>query len=624
MAEQPSPGFFGDGFSHSISEPGETFTCSFSRCEVTLLLKKWIVLFGMVVAVSITARLSRRFVSGVQLEPADNRPNIVRPTNQSSWTAHHRDEPPPPTGAKAIGNPGAAHAWFKDIAEQAGLRYRWTIEGPRPLDILQTIGNGCAFLDYNKDGNLDILLIGSRIALYKGDGHGHFTDVTLATGLGKLSGHFLGCAVGDYDNDGYDDLYISGYRTGLLLHNEHGVGFRDVTLAAGLKPQPWGTSCAFGDIDNDGRLDLYVGGYVKFDAAAVGRLCTADGKKMGCSPTTYRAEEGVLYHNAGKGKFTDVTHRWKAETWGKTLAVGFADFDGTGRQSLMVANDTEPGDLLQNQGKAFKNIGRESATAYDGSATIYAGMGLDWGDFDNDGKLDLTVTTFHGQAKCVFHNVGHGLFEEISTTMMLTHYTMDTLAFGIKWIDYDNDGWLDLMIANGHVYDNISDVDKSQAFLQPTQLFHNDHGRLFVDRSTVAGPGIQKPILGRGLAVGDFDNDGRMDALAVDGQGAPLLLHNESTPVGHWLLCRLVGTKSNRDGYGAMVTAIAGGQKLLRRCGTDGSYLSASDPRVHFGLGKATSASVTVRWPGGSTSLYKNLKADRIVTLTEGGSATPR
>ena len=189
-----------------------------------------------------------------------------------------------------------------DVAAKAGLNYRWTIPGPRPLDILQTIGNGCAFLDYDNDGNLDVLLVGPKLALYKGDGHGHFTDVTHATGLDKLRGHFLGCAVGDYDNDGYEDVYISGYRTGLLLHNEQGKGFTDVTQEAGLKPQPWGTSAAFADIDNDGRLDLYVGNYVQFDPKISQRLCDDHGYLTACGPSSYHAEHGVLYHNEGGGQ----------------------------------------------------------------------------------------------------------------------------------------------------------------------------------------------------------------------------------------------------------------------------------------------------------------------------------
>lgn len=539
-----------------------------------------------------------------------------------AWTAQHPTPPPAPTGDAAVGSPGRAHASFVDVAAQAGLHYRWTIPGPRPLDILQTIGNGCAFLDYNNDGNLDILLVGPHLALYRGDGHGHFTDVTHQMGLDRFSGHFLGCAVGDYDNDGYDDIYISGYRTGLLLHNDKGKKFTDVTQAAGLKPQPWGTSCAWGDIDGDGKLDLYIGNYVQFDPKTNQRLCEDNGQQRACSPNIYAAEPNALYHNEGGGRFREVSASWNAKPLvGKTLGVAFADFDDSGRSSLYLSNDEEPGDLLQNKGRTFDNIGRKSGTAYDGTNHIHAGMGADWGDFDNDGRLDLSVTAFRTEPQSLFHNLGNGLFQDISASLALASRTLPYVAFGVKWLDYDNDGWLDLMITNGHVYDNADGLKQDGSYRQPTQLFHNDHARLFVDMSAAAGPALQRPIVGRGLAVGDYDNDGRIDALIVDSEGAPLLLHNESAPVGHWLTVSLQGSKSNRDGYGAVVTVQTQGRTLTRVCHSDGSYLSASDKRVHFGLGSANAANrLQIQWPDGHVDVFHNVFADHFVTIREGST----
>ncbi len=513
---------------------------------------------------------------------------------------------------------GDGSARFTDVAASAGLNYQWTINGPHPYDILQTIGNGCAFLDYDNDGNLDVLLVGPKLALYKGDGHGHFADVTHQMGLDKLQGHFLGCAVGDYDNDGYDDLYISGYRTGLLLHNDGGKGFTDVTQKAGLKPQPWGTSCAWGDLDNDGRLDLYVCNYLDYDPAKDPRLCPlVNGIVGACPPQTYGARRGVLYHNEGMGRFRDVTAQWGAEqVSGKALAAAFCDFDGSGRQSLAIANDQMPGDLLRFQGQGVQNIAAASGIATL-DARVISGMGIDWGDYDNDGRPDLFVSAFAKEPKPIYHNLGGGVFDETSTLLGFREPAMPSLTFGGKWLDYDNDGWLDLILASGHIRDTATQYGGS--FLQPTLLFHNEHGRLLADESESAGPDLARPILGRGLAIGDFDNDGKVDVLIADSQGVPLLLRNESKQSGHWLSLTLVGTRSNRDGYGATVTATAGGVTQTRLCHSDGSYLSASDKRVHLGLGTATEIpTLTVRWPSGHQDVYHNLAADRFLLIREG------
>ncbi|HZT41161.1 MAG TPA: VCBS repeat-containing protein, partial [Chthonomonadaceae bacterium] len=448
---------------------------------------------------------------------------------------------------------------FTDVTQAAGINYRWVIPGPRPLNILQTIGNGCALLDYNNDGNLDILLVGSKLALYQGDGHGHFTDVTHQTGLDTLSGHFLGCAVGDYDNDGFDDIYLTAYRGGVLLHNEAGKGFKDVTQEAGIKPQPWGTSAAFVDADNDGLLDLFIGNYAVFGPNTQPQLCRQNGFQTACGPRFYQPEKGVLYHNEGHGRFQDVTDRWKARTGhGKDLGVACADYAGKGRQSIALANDEVPGDLLDNQGHVFLNRGAESGIAYDANGIVHGGMGEDWGDYDNDGRPDLAVATFQNEPKNIYHNDGGGFFTDRSTMLGVAARTQPYVAFGIKWLDIDNDGWLDLVIANGHVQDNIHDIDKSTTYLQPVQLLRNNGGMAFEDVGAAAGPAFSAPILGRGLAIGDFDNDGRMDVLVVDSEGTPLLLHNETPNAGHWLLLTLEGTKSNRDGIGAMVTAEVG------------------------------------------------------------------
>jgi hypothetical protein len=515
---------------------------------------------------------------------------------------------------------------FRDVASASGLSYRWSIVGKRPLNILQTIGNGCALLDYNNDGNLDILLVGSKVALYRGDGHGHFTDVSHETGLDRLRGHFLGCAVGDYDRDGFDDLYLSAYRGGVLLHNDGGKHFVDVTRQAGIEPQPWGTSCAFADVDGDGYLDLYIANYVEFDPTIDFNLCPYHGAMTGCGPNDYETARGVLYHNE-HGHFRDVTQAWGINAeHGRGLGVAFADFDGSGKQGFAVANDLVAGDLFMHSADArLKNVGRVSGTALDPMGHVHAGMGIDWGDYDNDGHPDLFVTTFGDETKCLYHNDG-GSFTYKSEDAGLDEPTLPYVGWGCKFLDADNDGWLDLMIANGHVQDNIARFHEG-SYRQPTLFLRNRGGAhvTFEDASRRSGLNALKPIVGRGLAVGDFDNDGRVDALVVDSEGRPLLLHNETdAPENRWIGFKLTGTgHSNPDAYGATITVTTEGRTLTRFCHADGSYLSSSDPRVHFGLGPGspTVSQVTIHWPDGRISTMHDVPAGRYYPVNEGNGS---
>ncbi len=512
-------------------------------------------------------------------------------------------------------------AQFVDVSARAGLSYHWSIDAKRPLNILQTIGNGCAFLDFDGDGNLDVLLVGEHVALYRGDGHGHFIDVSAPSGLSDLHGHFLGCAVGDYDNDGFPDIYLSGYRTGVLLHNEHGKRFTDVTVQSGLKPQPWGTSCSFCDADCDGLLDLYVCNYVAFGQDTVPQLCKSAGILTACSPLYYEPERGVLYHNRGSGRFEEVTNRWGANSVsGKALGVASAPrTEGAGVQ-IAIANDEEPGDLLIKQNQQFVNIGQNAGIGYGPTGHPQGGMGIDWGDYDNDGRLELFVATFESEVKPIYHACADTMqFEDRAASLGAADPLLRSVSFGAKWFDFDNDGWLDLIVSNGHISDNVADFNRSQTYRQPTALLHNEAGSRFTDVSAAGGPDIRRPIVGRGLATGDFDNDGRVDVVVVDSEGAPLLLHNEMQNTGHWIMLKLEGTgKSNRDAFGATVTAAVGGKKLLRFCHSDGSYLSSSDPRVHIGLGTETAADISIVWPDGHKRSYSKLAADRIYRIREG------
>lgn len=520
---------------------------------------------------------------------------------------------------------GGTAGLFTEVAEESGLHYRWEIAGKRPLNILQTIGNGCAFLDYNQDGNLDILLVGPKPALFQGDGKGKFTDVSVAV-LGGLAGHFLGCAVGDYDNDGLDDLYLSAYRGGALLHNEAGKGFKDVTVASGLKPQPWGTSCTWVEtVPGSGKLDLVVCNYARFGPEP-GILQLCDSKDINgtplqtsCGPRQYEPLKAALFRNQGGGKFLGETLE---ATTGRGLGVAACDLDGSGKPALSFANDEIAGDLLTNLGQGrFKNSGQESGVAYDRDSNVHGGMGTDWGDYDGDGKPDLIVATFQNEPKSLYHNEGKGTFTDMSFPSGLGAPSRPLVAFGVKFFDMDNDGWLDLALANGHVQDNIAKIDRSTTYPQAAQLFHNkgtSPNPLFEEATAQAGTAFAKPIVGRGLATGDFDNDGKVDLLIVDSEGEPRLLHNTAAVTNHWLGLTLVGTKSNKNAFGAIVTVETGGRTLVRHCHADGSYLSSSDARVHFGIDKNTKVDrVTIRWPSGQTDVHTELPLDKYTLITE-------
>ena len=378
-------------------------------------------------------------------------------------------------------------------------------------------------------------------------------------------------------------------------------------------------------MDGDGWLDLYVGAYVAFDAHSQPQMCRLNGLPAACGPRQYPAEYGVLYRNRGGQGFEAATGGFAGTSSGRTLGVAFADYDYSGRQSLAIGNDATPGDLLQNRGTDFDNIGEISGVALGKRGEVQAGMGLDWGDFDNDGKLDLILATFEGETKSLYRNEGD-YFTEVSSDVGLGAAT-NFLSFGVKWLDYDNDGWLDLMIANGHIQSNAAQLRSDSTFRQTTLLFHNEQGRFRDVSSSQLSDGARRPIVGRGLAVGDYDNDGRMDALLVDSDGAPILLHNRASPVGHWIGLRLDDPVTrNRQAYGANVTITdAHGRHLVRVCQTGGAYLSSSDARVLFGLGAENNpVTVMVRWPGGGEETWDNVPINAYRTLTHGtGQETP-
>lgn len=519
--------------------------------------------------------------------------------------------------------------WFTEEAEARGLRLPTEYRGKRPLNIRQTAGAGVALFDFDDDGGLDVFLVGreefnpgGRGALFRNRGDGTFENRTEGSGL-DVPGLWHGCAVGDYDNDGRSDLLLTGFGDCRLFRNLGHGRFRDVTLASGLEVPSkvaWATSAAFGDVNRDGLADLYIGRYVRFTSRDL-QLCNYRGVAAACGPKSYDPQYGSLYLNRGGGKFEDVTRSWGLEHQeGKTLGVTFGDANGDRFPDLYLANDEVPGNLYLNlQGKRFREAGAASGTAGSATGEVQGGMGVDWGDYSGDGLQDLFVATFQFEDHSLYRNLGSGLFEHVSRASGLGESTRAFVGFGARLADFDRDGRLDVMTANGHIQDNVREVDASASYAQRLQFFRNLDGSRFAEVGPEAGKVFERPIVGRGLAVGDVDNDGDPDAVVTDLEGPPVLLINRSGGGAHWISVRLVGRKSNRMGLGAVVRARTGDLTQVRESRTCGSYLSSQDPRLLFGLGRATRVDLEVQWPSGRMSKLRGVAVDQQVTVTEEG-----
>lgn len=523
-----------------------------------------------------------------------------------------RQHVPTPAAPPAPASPG-----YRDRAAEAGLRFSWKRNLRRAWTNQDSFGAGCAFLDYDQDGFMDVLLVGQpKCALFRNDGRGAFTDVSDRLGLaGGAEWH--GVAVGDYDNDGYPDVYLAGYHAAALLHNERGQRFTDRTGDAGLREREWGSCCAFFDADGDGRLDLVVGHYVKNGPPFPTYCAARGGAKTGCRPAVYPAQFPRLYRNRGDGAFQDVTAASGLKTArGKALALQFADYDNDGKTDFYIANDGTLADMFHNLGGGrFENVSVQVGTSAGMAGEAQAGMGVDFADYDNNGWLDLVVSNWRGETFSLYRNDGFS-FEIVSRQAGLAT-TSAFLGFGLKFLDYDNDGWSDLVFTNGHVYDNVENTDEGGSFRQQLLLFHNERGQFA--RVEDPGPGFANPIVGRGLAVGDVENTGSPQILAVDYDGAPLLLRAERHAAGkHWLGLQLTGGgRCNRDGYGARVTVSTPEGERFQDCSPYGSYLSCSDPRLLFGLASHPGpVSVTVRWPDGEITRKTVREVDRYVRVS--------
>jgi len=523
---------------------------------------------------------------------------------------------------------------FTDVTKAAGIQFVHFKGNNGISTILEETGPGVCVADYDGDGYQDFYIvngrdrynrgISTRNALFHNNGDGTFTDVTGKAGVpGEAYG--LGCVWGDYDNDGFPDLYVMQYGKNILYHNNGNGTFTDATEKAGVAATEYGTTfhggATFFDYDRDGYLDLYAGGYVNFLSTSR-RSCRIGGDVFSnCPPVVYGGSADVLYHNNGNGTFTNVTKAAKIfNPNGMNLAVQAGDYDNDGWPDLFVANDGIETYLYHNNHDGtFTNVGMEAGIAFSSTGERMAAMCISLGDCDNDGYLDLYISDCQGRSDHIWHNIGQGFFDEVSSQVGIAAITTQFLSFGGGFFDYDNDGWLDLFITNGHVMPEVEQISDVIHYKQRPLLFHNDQKGHFVDVSQVSGGAFQKVYTGRGVAFADFNNDGNIDLVVANIGDPPLLLRNEGKAGSHFINLKLVGSRSNRDAMGARIKLRGGGISQMREIMGGGSYLSQSDLRAHFGLGKIRQVdSIEVSWPSGLHQFFRNVPADRFYLIQEG------
>lgn len=531
---------------------------------------------------------------------------------------------------------------FRDTADQAGLHFTGIASHTSHKYLLETMGSGVAVFDYDNDGLLDLLVInGAPIAdpalkgtipkkkgpedwnrLFHQNKDGTFEDVTEKSGL-KGVGYGLGVAIGDYDNDGFEDVYITEYGGNHLYHSNGNGTFTDVTTSSHTSGssrtgEGWSTSAAWVDLDNDGLLDLIVLRYVRWDFEDVWCGEHREGYRAYCHPDIFPAISPLVFHNNGDGTFTEVADKIGMGLPGKGLGLAINDFDQDGKIDVAVANDSMPELLFHNKGSGMlQEVGLEAEIAVNGEGRTYAGMGLDFQDYNNDGYPDLIITDLAQQKYALYRNNGDGSFTYDTYAAGIARATQLNSGWGIHFLDYDNDGLKDLLVAQGHDLDTIELNYPQIHYKEPMLLLHNA-GKSFEDVSKTAGAVFGQSWVGRGLAVGDFDNDGRVDAVVSTNGGGIHLLHNETVSGNHWLTLNLRGHRSNRDGIGAQVTLLAGKLVQYQTVSTSGSYLSSSDKRVYFGIGKETEArEIKIRWPSGVVQVLRHIPGDQVLTIEE-------
>jgi hypothetical protein len=524
-----------------------------------------------------------------------------------------------------------------DVTASAGIRFQHNSGAFGGKLLPETLGSGCAFLDYDGDGWQDIILINgmdwpahkqrrSTLRLYHNNRNGTFTDVTTRAGL-DVEMYGMGVAVGDYDNDGFPDILVTSVGQNRLFHNTGKGSFIDVTNRSGLgKRQEFSTSALWFDYDRDGLLDLFVCNYVKWSPER-DVFCSLDGKhKSYCTPEAYRGETCWLFHNRGNGTFEDVTASSGIfDSSSKSLGVAMLDENADGWPDLLVANDTQPNKLYRNQRNGtFKDAAVEVGLAFSSEGTARAGMGVDVGDFMNSGSPGVAITNFDNEMTGLYELSGKS-YEDVAAEAGVGLASKNSLGFGCAFLDANLDGWLDLGVANGHIDETVRNIRGNVGYAQPPMLFLNDGRGKFHDVAPEIGGGFDQPKVGRGFAYGDFDRDGDLDLLLTTNNGPAYLYRNDQLSGNRGIRFRLVGTKSNRDGIGATVRIVSGGLSQSRMVKSGSSYLSQSELPLTFGLEKRDRVErVVIAWPSGRTEEFTNLAAGRCYVCTEGKGISPQ
>ena len=522
---------------------------------------------------------------------------------------------------------------FRNVNQEVGIPMPGTVIFEKKY-IVQQMSGGVALLDCDNDGRLDIAVVNDStldhyrknsgdpmLTLYHQDNGFKFSDITQAAGLAH-KGWGMGLAIADYDNDGLPDIYVTGYGGNVLYHNLGGCKFEDVTEKAGVGVGGFSTGAAWADYDRDGRVDLFVSRYIHSDVATLGEITTNYKGLPVEAPWGMHGESDFLFHNRGDGTFEDVSKKaGTSDPQGRLgLGVMWGDYDNDGWPDLYVANDTEPNYLYRNKHDGtFEDVALLSGAAVSGEGKAMGSMGVDFGDFDRDGKLDIAVTTFAYQPIELHRNSGDDEFTDLTWTAKTGQPTFRWVKWGIGFEDFDNDGWTDLMVASGHIYTAIDTLPGEPGYKEPLLLFHNNGKGVFDEIADSAGLNDEPLQSRRGVAFGDLNNDGNIDAVVFNQNGPPSILLNDTKTSNHRVLFNLVGKESNRAAIGARVTVYAGGTSRIAEVRAGSSYLSQNDLRLHFGLGpEATMSKVEIAWPSGKREELKNVASDAIYRLVEG------